>query len=142
MIKVAVSGGFDPLHIGHVKYIEEAKKLGDYLIVILNSDDWLLRKKGYFFMPADERIYILKALKAVDEVFLLDSERNDVGEALRFLKPDIFAKGGDRCPSEFPIPEVEICKNLNIQIIYKVGGDKIQASSTLARNAQTLKLNK
>ena len=67
---VVVSGGFDPVHIGHLRMFEEAKKLGDYLIVILNNDNWLKKKKGYIFMPENERMEILKGFRAIDEVVL------------------------------------------------------------------------
>lgn len=130
MKTVAISGGFDPLHVGHIRYIHEAKKLGDKLIVILNGDTFLLRKKGYLVFKAEERTELLLALKDVDEVFVYDSEKDDVCEALEYIQPDIFAKGGDRRPGGVPIPEVETCKKLGIEVIYGVGGiDKPNSSS-------------
>src|SRR3989338_3166929 len=97
---VAVSGGFDPIHIGHVRMFNEAKKLGDRLVVILNNDNWLKYKKGHVFMPERERKEILEAFEAVDEVFVTEHEDGttdiSICDALRKVRPHIFAKGGDR----------------------------------------------
>jgi len=97
-IVVAVSGGFDPVHIGHMRMFNEAKKLGDKLVVIVNNDNWLIKKKGYVFVPQRERKEIIEAFGAVDEVILTDHEKNpadmSVASALRKLKPHIFANGG------------------------------------------------
>ena len=99
-IVVAVSGGFDPLHIGHVRMFQEATKAGDKLIVIVNNDHWLRKKKGKEFMPEEERAEVIKALGCVDEVILTKHSENpqdlSVCESLREIKPDIFANGGDR----------------------------------------------
>lgn len=130
---VMVSGGFDPVHKGHIQMFEEAKALGDVLIVVLNGDSWLQRKKGRFFMNSEERAYIIKSLKMVDEVYVLDSERNDVSEALYLYEPDIFANGGDR-KEEKDIPEAEACKELGVEMVFNVGGGKIQSSSELLEN--------
>ena len=127
-IIVAASGGFDPLHAGHVEYLEKAKKLGDKLIVILNKDHFLKKKKGYAFMPFDERCKIIAALKYVDEIVPCIDEDNTVCKTLEMLKPDIFAKGGDRTADE--IPEAKICRELGIKIIDGLG-EKIQSSSEL-----------
>ena len=127
---VAVSGYFDPLHIGHIEYFEKAKKLGDKLIVILNNDHQTRLKKGTSFMPQEERAKILKSLKSVDEVFISVDEDGSVCRSLELIKPDIFAKGGDRYSHE--IPENEICERYNIKIIDGLGG-KIQSSSELLR---------
>lgn len=129
-IVVATSGGFDPLHIGHVRLMEEAKKLGDKLIVIVNGDGWLERKKGYAFMPAEERVEIIKALRCVDEVVVWDDGTSTVSGALASIKPDIFAKGGDR-DSYDKIPEAAVCEKINCKIVFNVGGGKIQSSSWL-----------
>jgi D-beta-D-heptose 7-phosphate kinase/D-beta-D-heptose 1-phosphate adenosyltransferase len=128
--KVAISGYFDPLHIGHLEYIELAKKLGDKLIVILNNDKQAKIKKGKEFMPQEERKKILEALKYVDEVFLSIDEDATVCKSLETIKPNIFANGGDRFIHE--IPESKICKELNIKIIDGLG-DKIQSSSWLIK---------
>ena len=136
---VAVSGGFDPLHVGHVRLFEEAKKLGDKLVVILNNDNWLLNKKGYTFMPEAERAEIIRALSSVDEVILTGHGPNDedtsVCRELAVLKPDIFANGGDR--KEDNIPEYALCRDLGIDLRFNVGwGGKVQSSSELVKVAK------
>ena len=130
---IAVSGGFDPVHIGHLRMFEAAKKLGNHLTVIVNSDAWLTRKKGDFFMPAVERAEIIKGFRCVDRVIIQKFDRNDVSEELRELRPDIFANGGDR-KNSCDIPETAICEFLGIKMIFNVGGGKIQASSKLQEN--------
>ena len=131
---VAVSGGFDPLHIGHVRMFREARKLGDKLVVILNNDNWLRKKKGFAFMPEAERVELLRAIKWVDEVMLTSHspglEDMSVVMELRKLKPHIFVNGGDR--NKKNIPEVAVCEELGIEMIFNVGeGGKIQSSSWL-----------
>lgn len=127
---VAVSGGFDPLHIGHIECLKKAKSLGDKLIIILNSDNYLIEKKGFVFMPAKERAAILSELKCVDEVFHCIDDDMSVCKSLEFLKPDIFANGGDR--NQNNIPEFELCNKIGIQMIDGLG-NKIQSSSTLIK---------
>lgn len=129
MITVAVSGGFDVVHIGHVRHFEEAKKLGDKLVVILNSDDFLRRKKGYVFMSFNERKKILESIKYVDEVIPCIDKDQSVCETLRELKPDIFANGGDRGLDN--TLEIDVCNELGIKMEFNVGGKKIQSSSWL-----------
>jgi len=132
-IIVAVSGGFDPIHVGHLRMFEEAKKLGDKLVVILNNDEFLKNKKGYVFMPMAERSELIAALKPVDEVFLSSDKDETVVESLQFLKPDIFANGGDR--REDNIPEYEVCRLEGIEMVFNVGGGKANSSSDLVGNA-------
>jgi cytidyltransferase-like protein len=133
---VAVSGGFDPLHIGHVRYFKRSRELGDRLVVILNNDHWLMKKKGFVFMPEQERKEVIEAIAGVDEVILTDHAPEDedvsVCRALRLLKPQVFANGGDRKPDGVPVPEVALCEELGIEIAYNLGdGGKIQSSSWL-----------
>ncbi len=133
-IVVAVSGGFDPLHIGHLQMIKEAKELGDKLVVILNNDNWLKKKKGYVFIPQEQRKAILEAIKWVDEVVLTSHPENtedmSVSKELEKIKPDIFANGGDRTRKN--IPEVEVCRKINCKMIFNIGKDgKIESSSWL-----------
>ncbi len=129
---VAVSGYFDPMHIGHIEYLEKASQLGDELVVIVNNDYQASLKKGKSFMPQEERMAIVRALRCVDRVLLsIDNDRT-VCKSLEFLKPNIFAKGGDRTSGE--IPEGEICRKLGIQIVDGLGG-KIQSSSGLIAGA-------
>ena len=128
IVKVAVSGYFDPIHIGHLEYLKMAKDLGDYLIVIVNNDYQSNLKKGKSFMNELDRIEIVKALKLVDEVFFSIDKDRTVCKSLEKLKPDIFANGGDRSTEE--IPEAEVCVNFNIKMIDGLG-DKIRSSSEL-----------
>ena len=137
---IAVSGGFDPLHIGHVRMFKEAKKLGDKLVVILNNDNWLKNKKGFAFMPETERAELIKAFPFVDKVVVTDHRPNDpdrsVVRALRKLRPYVFANGGDRKPKGDPVPEVEACNELGIKIVYNIGrGGKVQSSSWMIKDA-------
>ncbi len=139
-IIVAVSGGMDPLHIGHVRLFQEAKKLGDKLIVILNNDNWLLAKKGYVFMPERERKEILEALSSVDKVVLTKHPKNprdmSVCSELSAIRPDIFANGGDRKPKNLPAAEVATCRVIKCKMVYNIGkGGKVQSSSWLVKNA-------
>lgn len=134
---VAASGGFDPLHVGHVEYLEFAKKLageGGKLVVIVNSDDFLLRKKGYAFMPLAERMAIVKALRCVDEVVACIDQDQSVCETLRMVKPDVFAKGGDRNVGN--IPEAKVCEECGIDIVDGLG-EKIQSSSDLVKKLKS-----
>ncbi len=131
---VAVSGGFDPLHIGHVRLMEEAKALGNKLIVIMNNDNWLLQKKGFVFMPERERKEIIEALACVDKVVLTkhepDLDDTSVCQILEEIKPDIFANGGDR--KEDNVPEVETCEAIGTEMVFNIGrGGKVQSSSWL-----------
>ena len=134
MKKVAVSGYFNPLHLGHINYLIEASKLGDWLIVIVNNDVQVKLKGSTLFMSQDERCKIIEALKVVDEVCLAVDKDLSVCKTLELLHPDIFAKGGDRDITN--IPEVDMCKELGIQLVFKVGGEKTQSSSELIANAQ------
>lgn len=136
-ITVAVSGGFDPIHIGHVRMLAEARALGDRLVVILNNDAWLQAKKNFVFMPEDERAEILRAIGFVDEVVITDHTEGDVDRsvcrALQAIRPDIFANGGDR-RDEADIPESAVCKELAIEMHFNIGhGGKVQSSSWLTR---------
>jgi len=128
MVTVVASGYFDPIHSGHIEYLKLSKNLGDKLIVILNNQEQCIIKKGNPFMPIEDKKSILNELRCVDEVFISIDKDSTVIKSLEFLKPDIFAKGGDRFSSE--IPETAICKKLNIKIVDGLG-KKIQSSSTL-----------
>jgi cytidyltransferase-like protein len=136
-ITVLASGGFDPLHIGHLKYLQAARDLGTKLVVCLNSDAWLQRKKGYVFMRSAERKAILAALRCVDVVWVQEWSGDDMASAIRYWRPHIFAKGGDRRSIEdLPIDEVRACTDLGVRIKFGVGGyDKPESSSDLVRRA-------
>lgn len=125
---VAVSGGFDPVHVGHIRMIREASNHGD-VVVIANSDEWLQRKKGYVFMPFEERQEILASVAGVVDVVKALDDDDTVCESLKVLKPDVFANGGDRKGDN--VPEVALCSSLGIEMVWNCGGGKIQSSSEL-----------
>ena len=128
---VLITGGFDPIHSGHISYINAAKKLGDVLVVGVNSDDWLRRKKGQEFMPSHERIKIIENLKAVDHCILFNDTENHAIEAIRNVKlmyPGdhvIFANGGDRTKDN--IPEMT---EPDVEFVFGVGGEDKKNSSS------------
>ena len=111
--KVMVSGGFDPVHAGHIRMIRDAANFGD-VIVVANSDDWLFRKKGFVFMTFEQRAEILNAIKGVILVDSVNDSDGTVCEAIRRLKPNFFANGGDRGRTN--TPEVDVCNELNIEL--------------------------
>ncbi len=130
---VVVSGGFDPIHSGHIKLIKEARALGNMLIVGINSDEWLARKKGRAFMPWQERLCVLNNISSVDEVYTFDDEDGTACHLLQQVRahfpnnPIIFANGGDRTDKN--IPEMSF-KDDNIKFVFGVGGfDKSNSSS-------------
>ena len=127
-IRVAVSGYFDPIHIGHLEYLRMAKELGDSLVVIVNNNYQCKLKKGKHFMDENDRVEIVKALRFVDEVFLSVDKDRTVCKSLEEIKPDVFANGGDRATSE--VPETPVCKKFNIKMVDGLG-DKIRSSSSL-----------
>ena len=129
---VAVSGGFDPIHKGHVQMILEAAKYGD-VVVILNSDDWLERKKGYKFMDFAQRSFIAGSIKGVMMTTGVDDSDGTVCEALYRLKPTYFANGGDRTTDN--TPEQQVCEELGVQMVWGVGGGKVQSSSELVNES-------
>ena len=131
--KIMVSGGFDPIHIGHIKMIKEASQWGD-VIVIINSDEWLMRKKGYVFMPWSERREIMSNIKGVTKVSGVNDADGTVCSAIGYHMPDAFANGGDRKKNN--TPEMEICDELGIQMLWGIGGkEKPQSSSWLVNKA-------
>ncbi len=141
-IVVAVSGGMDPLHVGHVQLFKEARKLGDKLVVILNNDNWLKNKKTHVFMRQDERKNILEAIVGVDEVVLSSHSRNpkdmSVSGELYKIKPNIFVKGGSRRKE---VPEADVCKRINCKIVFNVGpaGNFKYSSLLLAKYVNKVK---
>ncbi len=146
-IVVAVSGGFDPVHVGHVRMFEEAKKLGDKLVVILNNNNWLRKKKEAPFMDEIERQEIIKAFRSVDDVIITKHSENptdmSVCRELEVLKPDIFANGGDRDKQDAAKmssslnPEQVLCEKIGIKMVFNVGvGGKVQSSSWLVKKVQ------
>ena len=130
-----VSGYFDPIHIGHIEYFKLSKNVADKLMVIVNNDEQAILKKGKAFMPADERIKIIKELKCVDYVVKsIDTDRT-VCKTLKTVepRPTFFCNGGDQNNNN--IPESKICKDLGI-ILLDGFGDKIQSSSWLIKGSK------
>lgn len=126
---VATSGGFDPIHPGHISCIIESKKYGDTLVVIVNGDAFLTAKKGRPFQNLETRSLIVSGIKDVDYVVPFEIKNDQtVSKALGALKPHIFTKGGDRV-DEASLPEWEICKKHNIKVIFEVGENKLWSSS-------------
>jgi D-beta-D-heptose 7-phosphate kinase/D-beta-D-heptose 1-phosphate adenosyltransferase len=133
---VVASGYFDPIHSGHVEYLQRSRELGDMLIVIVNNDRQACLKKGAFFMPAQERIKVVRALACVDLALeSIDIDRS-VCLTLAALHPHIFTNGGDQ--TNACIPEAEICQAMGISLVDGLG-EKIQSSSTLIENAKKIK---
>lgn len=141
---IVTSGGFDPMHVGHLRCLLEsadlARKIGGRtkLAVIVNGDGFLMRKKGYSFMPASERMEIIAGVSGVDYVVPWDDGGQTVTGALAVLKPFAFTKGGDR-DAAANVPEFELCERIGTQVIFGVGGGKIQSSSTLVEAARKFK---
>lgn len=130
---VLVTGGFDPLHSGHISYFEKAKELGDLLVVGINSDAWLTRKKGRPFMPWYERSKIVKSLKTVDYVIEFNDDDNSAKHAIKLTSqtfPDsqiIFANGGDRTKTNIPEMDTDV---KNVEFVFGVGGENKANSSS------------
>ena len=127
-VKIAVSGYFDPIHVGHLEYLKMAKSLGDILVVIVNNNHQCVLKKGKFFMDENDRLEIVKAIKYVDEVVLSVDQDKTVCKSLELIRPNIFANGGDRSADE--VPETSVCKKYKIEMVDGLG-EKIRSSSSL-----------
>jgi cytidyltransferase-like protein len=138
-MKIAIiSGGFDPIHVGHIELMEKAKSIADSLVVIVNDDDFLTRKKGKSFMPLKERIKIVRSIKYVDMAIKSVDKDQTVCETLKGLascktsnEKLLFCNGGDRTSGE-NTPEHKLCLELGIEPVYGLG-DKIQSSSWLTK---------
>ncbi|RMF74745.1 MAG: glycerol-3-phosphate cytidylyltransferase [Acidobacteria bacterium] len=130
---VCTSGGYDPIHPGHISCLIESTRHGDTLAVIVNGDAFLRAKKGRPFQDLDTRCRIVSAIRGVDFVVPFEIEGDDtVREALRALRPAVFTKGGDRTdPSN--IPEWDVCEELGIEVVTGVGLDKQWSSSDFLR---------
>lgn len=136
---VITSGFFNPVHIGHMNLMKEARKLGDFLVVIVNNDQQVKVKGSVPFMPEHERVQIIKDIKHVDAVFLSIDQDGTVAESLKAIAKEhqgelIFAKGGDRNFNNIPENEKNACRQFNIKVVNNVGGGKVQSSSWLLKN--------
>ena len=139
---IIVSGGFDPVHKGHIRMFREAANLGHQVIVGLNSDEWLSRKKGKPFMKWDERAEILESCKFVTQVLSMDDTDDTASDIIKqvanlYKNQDMniyFANGGDRKKGN--VPELDVCKDLNVVMLWGIGGGKIQSSSWLTNGGK------
>jgi cytidyltransferase-like protein len=126
MKRICISGGFDPIHPGHIDMIESAAKYGE-VHIILNSDEWLIRKKGFFFQPWNDRKRILEAY--TPHIHAVDDSDGTVCKALETIKPDYFGNGGDRGKNN--TPELDVCLRLGIEPLFEMGGGKYSSSSAI-----------
>jgi cytidyltransferase-like protein len=130
---VVASGGFDPMHPGHASNLIEARKLGDTLVALVNGDAFLRAKKGKPFQDLKTRCQIVSFVRGVDFVVPFEIENDStVSEALRRLKPQVFAKGGDRSAPHL-VPEWTVCQELGIEMVFEVGASKEWSSSDFLR---------
>ena len=135
---IVTSGGFDPMHVGHLRCLIESADLARRsgpkfkLAVIVNSDGFLMRKKGFAFMPESERLEIIAGVRGVDYVVPWDDGGQTVTGALEILQPFAFTKGGDR-DAATNVPEFDLCEKMGTRVIFNVGGGKIQSSSDLVK---------
>ena len=138
---VMTSGYMAPLHIGHCRLLEHstnlAHEIGGSLVLVLNSDQMLMNKKGFIFQNQEERAEICAHLRGVNSVIIFDDETPYVSKAIQFLKPAIFTKGGDRQQNSTPSPELNLCAEIGCKVIFGVGGfDKPQSSSNLIQKVK------
>ena len=137
---IIVSGGFDPVHKGHIRMFREAANLGANVIIGLNSDEWLTRKKGKPFMGWDERAEILESCKFVNQVLSMDDDDDTATDIIKQVANMYegyniyFANGGDRGKGN--VPELDICKDWNVTMLWGIGGGKIQSSSWLTNGGK------
>ncbi len=138
-----LSGGFDPVHKGHVEMFKAAKFMADTVVVGLNSDEWLTRKKGKPFMDFDERKFILESMECIDYVFGFDDSDDTACDFIRKINQVyntdtstrlMFGNGGDR--TDQTTPEMKYCRENGVSLVFSVGGGKIQSSSELIKNSQ------
>ena len=137
---VVLSGGFDPMHVGHLRMMQEAARIAEIVIVGVNSDDWLMNKKGYVFMPHNERMEMVQGIRGVSKAMAFDDSDNSACDLLRKVRAlwtsfkIAFANGGDRTSDN--IPEISVAEELDIDLIWGIGGGKVQSSSTLVDDSR------
>lgn len=129
--KVCVSGGFDPIHSGHLDLMEFASQLGE-VYALVNADKFLIKKKGYICIPEEERLKIVRSIRWVKRAEIWRSDKQNVAEWLEDFKPQYFVNGGDRTPGNVDQEEVEVCQKNNIKMVYY--GNKVESSSKIADN--------
>ena len=134
MTTVCVSGYFTVLHKGHVKLFEEAKKLGDKLVVIVNNNNQQIQKKNKLIHDSQDIKYIIENLRMVDKAVVQIDKDRTVCETLRMIKPDIFANGGDRASDN--VPEDKVCEEQGIKMVFNVGGGKVNSSSNILERGE------
>lgn len=136
---VCTSGGFDPLHVGHLRCIQETVSLARqhiaHVVVIVNGDGFLVRKKGRPFMSEAERAEIIHGIAGVEHVVIWDDDTQYVTGCIESLQPIKFTEGGDR-NSVSSVPEFDLCQRIGCEVVFGVGGDKIQSSSVLIAGAR------
>jgi cytidyltransferase-like protein len=125
---VCVSGGFDPIHTGHLELILGASLLGE-LVVLVNGDEFLMKKKEYVFMPAEDRLKVVTSIKGVSQAYIYDGDTVERG--LEALRPDYFVNGGDRVPGNLAQSEVDVCEKCGIEMVFN--GKKVCSSSDLCK---------
>ena len=130
---VVASGYFNPLHKGHVEYLQKSRQLGDKLIVIVNNDKQVMMKKGSILLTEDDRLLLVRELACVDFAIIATDEDRTVCKTLEILRPHIFTNGGDQ--DNTTIPEATICEKLKIKMVDGLG-DKIESSSDIVRRAK------
>ena len=137
-VRVAVTISFDLLHAGHIDHLEKAAKLGDKVIIIVDPDEFLIKKKGYALQPLKSRLRIANFLKNnipwIEDVVVSIDKDGTCAETLRMIKPTILAKGGDRTPDNMPENEIKVCQEIGCEIIYGIG-DQLYSSSKIIKEA-------
>lgn len=139
---IVTSGGFDPMHVGHLRCLQETASVAmrwgtnSKVAVIVNGDGFLLRKKGFAFMPEAERLEIIAGVEGIDFVVPWDDGGQTVTGALEVLRPRVFTKGGDRDSAQ-NVPEFDLCDKIGCKVLFGVGGGKIQSSSDLVRSVRS-----
>lgn len=135
MTYVMCSGGFDPLHVGHLRLLIGAAHYGAVLVV-LNTDEWLMRKKGYVCWPLEERRELILGLRMVSAVVTAEDSDGTVCRSIRTWRPTYFANGGDRTSESSSSAEARVCKELGVEMLWGVGGAKVRSSSELQRRVR------
>jgi D-beta-D-heptose 7-phosphate kinase/D-beta-D-heptose 1-phosphate adenosyltransferase len=129
---VVASGYFNPLHKGHIEYLQRSRELGDQLIVIVNNDEQVRMKKGYVLLSAEDRIKVVRELECVDMAIESVDKTRSVVETLKLLHPHVFTNGGDQTNDS--IPEAEYCRTMGIELVDGLG-EKIESSSDIVNRA-------